>query len=147
MGSARLTARHVGSGVFSLHFGQQEILVNDPAAAAKVKEITKRRVVVASRGVGGGQGTCLVCGQHTMGGELSMFVYDKEEGELAVEIIGQGAWLDFRPHEPNWVQIKVNCCPKHIKSLELFDGHLRREHELSEGTAQWLEYERKSPTL
>ncbi|WP_327211256.1 hypothetical protein [Rhizobium leguminosarum] len=40
--------------------------------------------------------------------DMSGFVGSKEEGELAVAIFGGRAFLDFRPSEPNWIQVKVS---------------------------------------
>lgn len=54
-------------------------------------------------------------------GNVSAFVGSKEDGERAVEIIGHGARLDYRPHEPQWIQVKVGACARHLWALEILD--------------------------
>jgi len=48
---------------------------------------------------------------------LSAFVETKEEGERAVAMFTQGAKLDYRPQEPNWIQVKVGACDTHLENL------------------------------
>ena len=38
---------------------------------------------------------------------IAGFVRSREEGELAVAIFGGRAKLDYRPSEPQWIQVKV----------------------------------------
>jgi hypothetical protein len=62
---------------------------------------------------------CYVCGV----GEGSMsniaaFVDSKEDGEAILAWFDGSAKLDFRPHEPNWIQVKVGACPNHLPCLE-----------------------------
>lgn len=49
---------------------------------------------------------------------VAAFVGSKEDGEKAVRFIGQGARLDWREHEPTWIQVKVGACDEHITQLE-----------------------------
>lgn len=49
---------------------------------------------------------------------ISAFVKSKAEGEKIVEWFGFGAWLDFREHERDWIQIKIGACDNHIPQLE-----------------------------
>ncbi len=44
---------------------------------------------------------------------IAAFVTSKEEGEEVVRWFGDGAYLDFRPSEPNWIQVKIGACEKH----------------------------------
>jgi len=44
---------------------------------------------------------------------LAMFVNSKSDGEVVIEMLKEllgariGSYLDYRPHEPNWIQIKL----------------------------------------
>jgi len=77
-----------------------------------------------SRGVGteGGIG-CFITGSDYQSANLAAFVKSKEEGEQIVQWFGQGAYLDYRPSEPNWIQVKVGVCDK-------FKPYLQKLHEI-----------------
>lgn len=79
---------------------------------------------------------CFICGSERRNPEanhylhnISAFVASKEEGEKIVhwfsEFYGSGAdahngaRLDFRANEPNWIQLKVGACDKHLPYLEM----------------------------
>ena len=52
---------------------------------------------------------------------MAAFVTDKEAGERVIALYEKWrlhAKLDFRPSEPNWVQVKVGACDKHLPNLE-----------------------------
>jgi hypothetical protein len=52
---------------------------------------------------------------------MAAFVVNKEAGERVVTMyseLGLHAKLDFRPYEPNWVQVKVGACDKHLPNLK-----------------------------
>jgi hypothetical protein len=52
---------------------------------------------------------------------MSEFVTSRETGTAIVELFkrcGMTAFLDYRPSEPNWVQVKLGACDKHIPVLE-----------------------------
>lgn len=49
--------------------------------------------------------------------DCSGFVKSKSDGEKAVRIFGHNAFLDYRPSEPNWVQVKVSCDEKTLGIL------------------------------
>lgn len=61
---------------------------------------------------------CFVCGA---GGGLmrnvAAFVRSKEDGEKIVTWFSGAARLDFRPSEPNWIQVKVGVCSAHHAEL------------------------------
>lgn len=78
----------------------------------------------ASRGVGteGGIG-CFITGSDYQSANLAAFVKSKEEGEKIVQWFGQGAWLDYRPGEPYWIQVKVGVCDK-------FKSYLQKLHDI-----------------
>jgi hypothetical protein len=50
---------------------------------------------------------------------ISMFVPTKEDGEKVVEMFDGFARLDYRPKEPNWIQVKVGICnDKYLFALQ-----------------------------
>lgn len=58
--------------------------------------------------MGHGGGTSCLSGEEVgCGDDVSGFVESKEQGEALVAMIGHGARLDFRPSEPNWIQVKM----------------------------------------
>ena len=65
---------------------------------------------------------CFVCGgeEHADGflNNIAAFVNSKENGETIVKWFGELARLDFRPSEPNWIQVKVGACDKHLLNLK-----------------------------
>lgn len=77
---------------------------------------------------------CFVCGAAKRSKDandylnnVSGFVRTKEEGERIVQmfVVEDGedpnasrARLDFRPSEPNWIQLKVGACDAHLPNLE-----------------------------
>lgn len=65
---------------------------------------------------------CFVCGGHREGNgydhNIAAFVESKEAGERVVQLFGGLARLDWRPTEPNWIQVKVGTCGDHLKNLE-----------------------------
>jgi hypothetical protein len=69
---------------------------------------------------------CFVCGKASEDilDNIAAFVKSKEDGEKIVSEFFHGrAKLDFRPHEPNWIQVKVGTCMKHYSNLEFL--HVR----------------------
>ena len=82
------------------------------------------------RGIGGSAYDCFVCGRkhetyydaekdQYFAADIAGFVRSKEAGQRVVDMFGGLAYLDFRPSEPDWIQVKVGCCPDHEKNLEL----------------------------
>lgn len=78
------------------------------------------------RGIGSNGGwPCLVTGNFVpFGPDLSGFVASKEDGEAVVEMFGGNAKLDFRPSEPNWIQVKVIVGDEQHRAVlqRLYDG-------------------------
>lgn len=61
---------------------------------------------------------CFVCDAPVgLSANISGFVRSKEDGELVVRMFGSGAYLDWRPHEPGWIQVKFGACPAHEENL------------------------------
>lgn len=67
---------------------------------------------------------CFVCGttERSPGANsylnnISAFTDSKEAGEQIVAWFEKGARLDFRPSEPNWIQVKIGGCDAHVDSL------------------------------
>lgn len=67
---------------------------------------------------------CMCCGgEKGLHKNISFFVPSRETGEAIVAMFKHGAFLDWREHEPNWIQVKVGACDAHLENLrELFDG-------------------------
>lgn len=63
---------------------------------------------------------CFVCGGFNgMHDNIAAFVQCKTSGERVIKMFdGKGAYLDYREHEPDYVQVKVGACKKHISALE-----------------------------
>ncbi len=73
------------------------------------------------RGLGSeGNLTCFVTGEILpLMSNISGFVTSKEAGERIVKMFKGYAWLDYRPHEPDWIQVKIGTIPKYVVVLEL----------------------------
>jgi hypothetical protein len=48
---------------------------------------------------------------------IAAFVATREDGERIVRWFGHGARLDYRPAEPQWIQVKVGACDRHLPEL------------------------------
>ena len=77
------------------------------------------------RGIGLDDCTCFICGAHDRDGQghtllsnIAAFVKCKAAGERVVEMFQQGARLDYRDFEPDYVQVKVGACNTHLLNLE-----------------------------
>lgn len=79
-----------------------------------------------SRGIGYDVGECFVCrkkqrsleAQNNYMNNIAAFVRTKAAGERVVKMFGFGAWLDYRPRTPNWIQVKIYACDEHLPNLE-----------------------------
>lgn len=85
--------------------------------------VKKRSFPMRPRGFGTGWGKCLVCGNDDGKAcdDFASFVPTKQTGESIVSLIkamGGHSNLDYRPSEPNWIQVKICACPDHTKALE-----------------------------
>lgn len=76
-----------------------------------------------SRGIGSDTCPgCFVCGgNERLLSNIAAFVSSKEHGEKIVKWFKQGAWLDYRDWEPNYLQVKVGACEKHLPNLQKLD--------------------------
>lgn len=45
----------------------------------------------------------------------------KAAGERVVAMFQRGARLDYREHEPDYVQVKIGACDKHLANLQKLD--------------------------
>ena len=72
---------------------------------------------------------CFVCGaiwrdeaarkaRNSYLSNISAFVKTKEVGEKIVAMFPRGARLDFRPTEPDWIQVKIGACSAHYLLLD-----------------------------
>lgn len=73
-----------------------------------------------ARGIGSNGGwKSLVTGEHVeFGPDVAGFVGSRESGERLVEHLEGRAKLDFRPSEPNWVQVKLIVEEEHKPVLQ-----------------------------
>ena len=63
---------------------------------------------------------CFVCGYLTkrLHTNISAYVKTKEdEEEIESWFTKGGVLLDYRESEPNWIQVKIGCCPDHQAEL------------------------------
>lgn len=74
----------------------------------------------SSRGVGMDRTPgCFVCGGgESMRANISGYVLCKESGERVVAMFDQGARLDWREYEPDYVQVKIGACNQHKSNLQ-----------------------------
>src|SRR4030042_6394738 len=91
------------------------------------------------RGIGLDDCTCFVCGTHKRDGKketmlhnIAAFVQCKTAGERVVARFPKGADLDYRPYEPDRVQVKIGACDQHLENLKALyklceDGILTEE--------------------
>lgn len=68
---------------------------------------------------------CFVCGAkerhpgaNSYLNNVAAFVASKDDGETIVGWFAGKARLDFRPSEPNWIQLKVGACDAHLENLK-----------------------------
>lgn len=78
-----------------------------------------------SRGIGYDSCTCFVCGTndrdgrgHSMLNNIAAFVRCRDAGVRVVAMFAQGARLDYRDFEPDYVQVKVGACDEHLLNLK-----------------------------
>jgi hypothetical protein len=85
-----------------------------------------------SRGIGMDNCSCFICGDENerMMNNISAFVKSKSDGEEAVSWFGKGAYLDYRPHEPNWIQVKIGACKHHLPALEKLDKLISEQYDV-----------------
>ncbi len=70
---------------------------------------------------------CFICGgQEGMYHNIAAFVTTKESGERVVGMFRFGAYLDYRPHEPDRVQVKIGACDSHLGHLQLLEQAVQR---------------------
>jgi hypothetical protein len=76
---------------------------------------------------------CFVCGtterhetsNHYMN-NISGFVKTREDGWEIVSWFEKGARLDFRAHEPHYLQVKIGACDNHKSNLEALHEIIRK---------------------
>ncbi|MCW6159551.1 MAG: hypothetical protein LVQ95_00470 [Candidatus Micrarchaeales archaeon] len=76
--------------------------------------------------------SCFVCGgERKLYHNISGFVRSKSAGERTVAMFKSGAWLDYRPGEPHWIQVKIGACDNHTTNLEYLDELVSSEKEIT----------------
>jgi hypothetical protein len=70
---------------------------------------------------------CFVCaGGSELRSNLAAFVKSREDGEAIVRLFGRGTHFDYRPFEPNWLQVKVGLAKTMSRLLRDCGGSPRR---------------------
>jgi len=89
------------------------------------------------RGIGSNWLACFMCGWNNTSGEclpdMSMYVDNKISGATIVswfEKLELKAELDFRIYEPNYVQVKIGACVKHLVFLKLLQARIHQAGDL-----------------
>ena len=93
----------------------------------------------SSRGIGYDTCACFICGATDRTGEgytfvnnIAAFVRTKEAGQRVVAMFKRGARLDYRAFEPNWIQVKIGACDKHLVNLQLLEVLTDKKHIITE---------------
>lgn len=82
-----------------------------------------------SRGIGReGDLRCFCCGvKRSLLHNIAAFVQCKQAGERVVAMVQRGARVDYREYEPDYVQVKIGACDKHLPNLERLDQLTRQD--------------------
>ncbi|MDO4282816.1 MAG: hypothetical protein Q4D02_04190 [Clostridia bacterium] len=92
------------------------------------------------------------CSPRGVGYDLACFVKSKEAGQRIVQMFekiaakrkkkAQGckcfvcghspAWLDYRPHEPLWIQVKIQYCSKHERNISVLSQLIAKDGIITE---------------
>lgn len=77
----------------------------------------------ASRGIGQEWiDQCAVCGKKIdLAQNIAAYVKSAASGRHVVGMFAQGARLDLRKFEPNYIQVKIGVCDDHLPQLEALD--------------------------
>lgn len=74
---------------------------------------------------------CFICGGDTrLYNNIAAFVESKASGKRVVAMFETGAFLDYREHSPNWVQVKIGACKAHVANLERLSDLTRQAHDV-----------------
>ena len=85
---------------------------------------------------------CFVCGGETnLHHNIAAFVSTKAAGERVVGMFARGARVDYRPFEPDRIQVKIGACHGHFHNLECLDALVEGGVITSEVIAQALAHE------
>ena len=108
-------------GIVSLYNSKEKIrdiqIANDDLACGQ------QHIFFRSRGIGVDKCNCFVCEKHgpRYNNNISGFVKTKEDGLKIVNMFDFGAHLDYREYEPDWIQVKIGACDKHLDNLKKLD--------------------------
>lgn len=113
----------------------------------RIEEITKveirrddqefgKSLVFSPRGIGSDScPCCFVCGTNEPSpvmSNIAAFVASQADGQEIVKWFNNQARLDFRQHQPNWIQVKVGTCKKHYPNLEILYERTKRYGRIRE---------------
>ena len=121
-------------GLISLYAVNQDIIKNE---IARDDSNRGSSIYFAPRGIGLDECPgCFVCGTTKRNEEANMylnniaaFVKTKESGEQILSWFDKGARLDYREYEPNWIQLKIGACDKHLPSLNYLCNITSNNHK------------------
>lgn len=86
----------------------ENTILTEENARLKAEAATDRPIEWHMRGIGRAGGISIMSGkQIDLGYDLAGYVKTREDGELIVDLFQGLVKLDYRPSEPNWIQVKV----------------------------------------
>ena len=75
---------------------------------------------------------CFVCGgEEKLYANIAAFVRSKDAGMRIVSLFETGARLDYRPKEPEHIQVKIGACDSHLENLELLSDLVLENDRIS----------------
>ncbi len=75
------------------------------------------RVPFTSRGIGLDDVPCYICGAKGLNHNIAAFLQSKNDGDVIQSWL-KNQFLDYRPHEPKWIQMKIGACDEHLLNLQ-----------------------------
>lgn len=122
------TAGLLTCGIVTLYVSREEIIKHEIKVTDQERGQSYR---FAPRGTGlDACPGCFVCGADKRNPEannnylnnIAAFVASRADGEAVMAWFaserGPGAWLDYRPHEPHRIQLKIGACDAHLPQLQ-----------------------------
>ena len=99
-------------------------------------EISLRKggIKFSSRGFGKEWVSCFICKKGKLNDNVSGFVKSKSDGEKIKKMFKKHISLDYRPSEPNYIQVKIGACEKHLEKLRKLVKHTHRSGTIE----QWM---------
>lgn len=101
-----------------------------------LKEISLKYggIAFSSRGFGLEWVPCFICEEEKLNDNVSGFVSSKSDGEKIVKMFPKFIFIDYRESEPEWIQVKIGACKKHVEKLRELVKHTHRSGTIE----QWM---------